>query len=1216
MSEYIQSIDGMNSGEFDTLFVDDLTANTALFSSAVVSNNLTVQGDLIVEGDQIFTGNQTIEGSLTVDGTGTFSGPLTSGPLTVNGSGLITGTLGVDSLTVSGTGTFSGPTKIENTLQIDGGIIARGGATIESYLTSKNIASFDNQETRNALDVGSNAPFFEILLSPSAGTPSPSGSWTYTLTTYYSLLSSGYDFDFMIATTGGPASTPLLLEIDVNGDIVETRSLFIPRNGLLKVRLSLEYFQAGANNVFLNLATATSGPNWASFSATLWRIDAPDLRITSSNDVIEYRGGPSGTHRFTSHFSPTTDLEISGEGVVSTVPISGPSLTLTGTGSADNLSANALRIGTSTLTTSGFTATVPLFAPSYSGTGANLTFLNAGNISSGLLPVARGGTNAGVLTANKLMVGQGTNGVLTPGNLHWDNLNTRLGIITATPNSALDVNGTIQATRMGLGHTTVAPVARLEVISNVSSGLGGVIADFEDGLGVSRVQIVDDRTIGSIPAGIKNVGDPDGIGVWATAGPIKILTGTGGTDALVISQAGNGTLSGSLSVGTTLTVGGTGINNAWVRSLFTGSTGVSYNSATGVISANQTQIRGFFSGGTGINYNSTTGVITNSLPSQWSNFGSTGIFYTAGRVGIGTSTPQTYPLTTAVNLEGGFDPSIALNIENLWTSTSNANVYARFKAQPLASEWLIGMDESSNFDLYNTSLNEIYTFAANGTLTVPERLWVGDPTYRSSTRPFEVGYLSTSGISVGALFNNHFNGSNNYIQVSNRNTTTPAFQNSAYFGVSSSGEVEILEELGVKLLSFNPAGMASFTDDISIRANPGAWDTTTSVAGLHFRYSTNGTQDEAYIQSVIRSTEVLKRLVIQGSEVWVGSAYDATSIANSRGRVNIFGPTSTAGADGGHMNFFTSGSDYPTMSLFNWSNDNCGIFFDTYYTTAFTSADAGSNFMIYKFNDRLDFSFNYGTAPGTTFTRRTGFFLGNNTVQFLTGSVGMTGTLTVAGNATCNSNLYGEAVQCNWNTGRTIAGATSRLIASAPIATEWIGAFNATDASTGVRGVIFTRTGTIIGAVRYDAGAVAYLTTSDYRIKKNIRPYGCGLGIIRRLKPCKYEMVEDDSFGEGFIAHQLQEVLPHAVSGEKDAVNEDGTPDHQSIDKMAIIAPLVVATQQLDRKVSSLETSVQALGAVDLTALQTENALLKERLDTLQSRFDALLEKLQKSYVI
>jgi hypothetical protein len=64
-----------------------------------------------------------------------------------------------------------------------------------------------------------------------------------------------------------------------------------------------------------------------------------------------------------------------------------------------------------------------------------------GSISSGLtgvLPVANGGTNATTLTANKVMVGNGTSGVLTPTNLHWDNTNSRLGI-GQTPLYTLDI---------------------------------------------------------------------------------------------------------------------------------------------------------------------------------------------------------------------------------------------------------------------------------------------------------------------------------------------------------------------------------------------------------------------------------------------------------------------------------------------------------------------------------------------------------------------------------------------------------------------------------------------------------------------------------------------------------------------------------------------------------------------------------------------------------
>ena len=51
----------------------------------------------------------------------------------------------------------------------------------------------------------------------------------------------------------------------------------------------------------------------------------------------------------------------------------------------------------------------------------------------GTLAVANGGTNTSTLTANKVMVGNGTSGVLTPTNLHWDNTNSRLGIGTASP---------------------------------------------------------------------------------------------------------------------------------------------------------------------------------------------------------------------------------------------------------------------------------------------------------------------------------------------------------------------------------------------------------------------------------------------------------------------------------------------------------------------------------------------------------------------------------------------------------------------------------------------------------------------------------------------------------------------------------------------------------------------------------------------------------------
>jgi hypothetical protein len=1162
----IQPLDGLNNGTFD-----DLEATN------IECTNLHVTQDLTVDGNQIFTGNQTVDGSLTVQGPVSFGSSLgVTGPVNLS-----------DTLNVEGPATLEFRNNYsEGRLFVDSNLAARGSLRVYDNTQCDNqVELLQGAESRTHLDINTTNPTFIFSPTPSS-TPSPSSTWTIFLSpsTYPDLL-LGDEFEVEVDTglligqdpQSVDSTTQCLVEMEVASVILpDTRTIQIPREGTLKFRLPTAPFQGGIYDMLVYFNAAGGGSPWGSCTFTVSGVSKPELRLTMTpSGGALFQAGPTGFY-----------FEADGTSVF-------------------------------TVNSSAAVLSEPLTAPSFSGNGANLTNLSASNVTTGLLPVARGGTNAGVLTANKVMVGNGTLGVLTPSNLHWNNSLSQLGVATATPFTNLDVNGIMQGNGLGLGRTTTGPTYRLEVRSNQTAETGGIIADFQTSGGVTRLQMVEQSLTGTVPASLKNVGAAYGIGLWSTAGPIKFLTGPTGTTAFSVTQSGNGTIQGSLDVGTTLTVGGTGINNAWVRSLHTAGTNTTYNSTNGSFSISDATIRSKVSAGSGISYNSTTGVITNSAPTQWTNFGPTGIYYTSP-VSIGSTGNPSYPLSTSLNLEGGFDPCIALNIENLWSTNSNTNVYARFKtAFPTYGEWLMGSDESQNFDIYNTGFNEVYQFAANGTLTVPERLWVGDPTYRPSSRPLEVGYLSTSGLSVGALFNNYFNGSNNFIQVSNRNTTNPAFQNSAYFGVSSTGEVEILEELGVQLLVFNVNGMATFRDDISIRANPGAWDTTTNVAGLHFRYSTNGTQDAGYLQSIIRSTGVLKPMVIQGSEVWLGSERDETSISASRGRVNVYGPTSTAGSAGAHMNFFTTGTDYPTMQLFNWGNDNAGLFFDTYYTTAFTSADAGSNFMIYKFNDQLQFSYNSGTAAGSTFTRKTSFYIPTNgNVQFVCGAVGMTGALTVAGNGTFNENLYGEAVQCNWNSGRTIAGSVSRLTSSAPVATEWIASFNATDTTSGARGVIFTRGGVIIGAVRYDTGAVAYLTTSDYRIKKNVRPYGCGLGIIRRLKPCKYEMIDDSSFGEGFIAHELKEILPHAVYGEKDGVNQDGTIDPQSIDKTAVIAPLVVAVQQLDTKVESISETVKLLGGIDVSTLVRENEVLRSRVDSLEKQVQDLVTLLKKKYVI
>jgi hypothetical protein len=148
---------------------------------------------------------------------------------------------------------------------------------------------------------------------------------------------------------------------------------------------------------------------------------------------------------------------------------------------------------------------------------------------------------------------------------------------------------------------------------------------------------------------------------------------------------------------------------------------------------------------------------------------------------------------------------------------------------------------------------------------------------------------------------------------------------------------------------------------------------------------------------------------------------------------------------------------------------------------------------------------------------------------------------------------------------------------------------------TATGGYIGHQSGTSSGAVylRFDyAGAgvgsitqsgttaVAYNTTSDYRLKENVQPISGALGRVAALKPCTYTWKSaPDEIGEGFIAHELQEVCPQAVTGEKDAVNEDGSINPQSIDTSFLVATLTAAIQEQQALITTLTERITALEA-------------------------------------
>jgi hypothetical protein len=130
--------------------------------------------------------------------------------------------------------------------------------------------------------------------------------------------------------------------------------------------------------------------------------------------------------------------------------------------------------------------------------------------------------------------------------------------------------------------------------------------------------------------------------------------------------------------------------------------------------------------------------------------------------------------------------------------------------------------------------------------------------------------------------------------------------------------------------------------------------------------------------------------------------------------------------------------------------------------------------------------------------------------------------------------------------------------------------------STNTGGLIdFANGGGILGSISTNGFSIAYNTTSDYRLKENVAPMTGALDVVSALKPCTFTFKEGGQASQGFIAHELQAVVPDAVTGAKDAVDAEGNPVYQGIDTSFLVATLTAAIQELKAEVDSLKAQLE-----------------------------------------
>jgi len=120
---------------------------------------------------------------------------------------------------------------------------------------------------------------------------------------------------------------------------------------------------------------------------------------------------------------------------------------------------------------------------------------------------------------------------------------------------------------------------------------------------------------------------------------------------------------------------------------------------------------------------------------------------------------------------------------------------------------------------------------------------------------------------------------------------------------------------------------------------------------------------------------------------------------------------------------------------------------------------------------------------------------------------------------------------------------------------------------------------TIRGFVGMNQYGVTYSTSSDYRLKRNIVPIADSIDRIKKLKPSRFNWDDgpDDYVVDGFIAHEVADVIPEAITGEKDDVDKDNAPIYQSIDQSKIVPLLTAALQEAVARIEALELKISKL---------------------------------------
>jgi len=130
--------------------------------------------------------------------------------------------------------------------------------------------------------------------------------------------------------------------------------------------------------------------------------------------------------------------------------------------------------------------------------------------------------------------------------------------------------------------------------------------------------------------------------------------------------------------------------------------------------------------------------------------------------------------------------------------------------------------------------------------------------------------------------------------------------------------------------------------------------------------------------------------------------------------------------------------------------------------------------------------------------------------------------------------------------------------------------------------ISFNNANGAVGSIVSNGSATSYGTSSDYRLKENVVTNWDATTRLKQLKPSRFNFIADaDTTVDGFLAHEVSDIVPEAVIGEKDATktytdddgNEQTKPVYQGIDQSKLVPLLVKTIQELEARITTLENA-------------------------------------------